>query len=135
LIIAVAFGLDVSSVRPPGPRRQVNEDWLGTYRDWVIGFGFGAQLGAGVSTYVMVWATWALLISALFVGLPGAGAMGVMFGAGRAVLLLRTRHVETSVDLNRSMSSFATFEPRARMITNVGYTVVLAIGAGFGLGS
>src|SRR5690348_2261008 len=34
--------------RLPGPRRQVNEQWLDTYRSWVYGGGFGAQLGIGV---------------------------------------------------------------------------------------
>src|ERR1700674_3309912 len=32
---AHAFGL-----RVPGPRRQVNENWLVTYRGWVYGAGF-----------------------------------------------------------------------------------------------
>src|SRR5450631_4176274 len=31
--------------RVPGPRRQVDESWLVTYRGWVYGAGFGVQLG------------------------------------------------------------------------------------------
>ena len=31
--------------RLPGPRRQVNEEWLTRYRGWVYGAGFGVQLG------------------------------------------------------------------------------------------
>ena len=36
----------------PSIKRQVNEDWLGRYRGWVYGFGFGAQLGFGLVTVV-----------------------------------------------------------------------------------
>src|SRR5438270_10674646 len=36
----------------PGPGRQVNERWLDRYRSWVYGLGFGAQLGAGITTVV-----------------------------------------------------------------------------------
>ena len=35
--------------RLPSWRRQVNEDWLVGYRPWVVGGGFGLQLGAGVA--------------------------------------------------------------------------------------
>src|SRR5947208_4624703 len=42
---AVLAALLDRSGRPiPSWRRQVNEDWLGRYRGWVYGFGFGAQL-------------------------------------------------------------------------------------------
>ena len=38
---------------PPFLCRQVNEAWLSKYRPWVYGGGFGWQIGAGVTTYVM----------------------------------------------------------------------------------
>src|SRR6478736_1103162 len=44
--------------RVPGPRRQVNEDWLATYRGWVYGIGFGTQLGLGFATIVESSLTW-----------------------------------------------------------------------------
>ena len=31
----------------------MNEEWLSKYRPWVYGGGFGWQIGAGVTTYVM----------------------------------------------------------------------------------
>src|SRR5688572_4309873 len=46
-----AAALEVAG-RVPGPRRQVNEDWLQRYRGWVYGFGFGFQLGTGLMTTV-----------------------------------------------------------------------------------
>src|SRR5580704_2792424 len=41
----IAAGLDARADPAPGPRRQVNEEWLHRYRGWVYGLGFGAQLG------------------------------------------------------------------------------------------
>ena len=42
-----------SASHPPFFKRQVNEYWLGRYRAWVYGSGFGWQIGAGVTTYIM----------------------------------------------------------------------------------
>ena len=49
-----AAGLDGRLLGPPIPhhRRQVNEDWLGRYRAWVYGAGFGWQIGTGVARAV-----------------------------------------------------------------------------------
>src|SRR4051812_41927600 len=63
LIGALALGallldLGVFGSLVPGPRRQVNENWLATYRGWVYGAGFGAQLGVGVTTIVTGSLTW-----------------------------------------------------------------------------
>ena len=47
-IVALVFDLGGRAL--PSVQRQVNEDWLVEFRGWVYGFGFGAQLGAGVAT-------------------------------------------------------------------------------------
>ena len=65
-----AFGL-----RVPGPRRQVDENWLVTYRGWVYGAGFGAQLGLAFVTIVTASATWVAFACALFSGVAPAGAV------------------------------------------------------------
>ena len=36
----------------PTRTRQVNENWIQSYRGWVYGGGFGAELGFGVSTII-----------------------------------------------------------------------------------
>ena len=51
---AVAAAWDMSGRPMPG-RRQVNEDWLVSYRSWVYGAGFGLQLGAAVATVLFRW--------------------------------------------------------------------------------
>lgn len=93
--LAVALALDaVPALHVPSPRRQVNEEWLGRYRGWVIGVGFGAQLGLGVTTIVSTAAVYATGAAALLTGSAAAGAVvGAMFGAARAATLLLSRRV------------------------------------------
>jgi hypothetical protein len=80
--------------RVPGPRRQVNEDWLATYRGWVYGAGFGAQLGGAFTTIVSSSLTWSAFACALVAGTPAAGALvGATFGAARALPILTTARV------------------------------------------
>src|SRR4051812_15517882 len=51
LVVAVAFEV-VPTLRLPTIHRQVDEGWLGRYRGWVYGVGYGFQLGLGAVTIV-----------------------------------------------------------------------------------
>lgn len=124
-VIAVAAIFDLARVRPPGPRRQVDEDWLGRYRDWVIGVGFGGQLGMGFVTIVPSWGYWATLLVAALAGLPVALWMGVAFGVGRSLLLLSTRKVGSPGSLAETMRRFASAESAARWTAMAGYVLVI----------
>ncbi len=124
-VIAAAAVLDFVGVRPPGPRRQVDEDWLGRYRDWVVGVGFGGQLGLGFATIVSSWGYWATLVIAALSGLPIALSMGVGFGLGRSLLLLSTRRVGSPGSLTETMRRFVAAEGLARWTTFAGYALVL----------
>lgn len=126
--LAAAVLLDLLKVTPLGPKRQVNEDWLGRYRDWVVGLGFGAQLGAGFTTYVTTWGTWALVVIAAVAGLPGAILVGVSFGLGRCVLLMATGRSTSTVRLAESMRRFVSAESSARWLALAGYSAVVVIG-------
>src|ERR1700687_389140 len=44
-VVGILFAAPGFGKRVPGPRRQVDENWLGAYRGWVYGAGFGVQLG------------------------------------------------------------------------------------------
>ncbi len=78
----------------PGPRRQVDERWLDAFRGWVYGAGFGAQLGAGVTTVVSSAATYAAGLAAFLTGSAGAGAIILgCFGAVRGLTPLIAAHV------------------------------------------
>jgi hypothetical protein len=88
VLAGTALDLRVGGLRLPSIRRQVNEDWLGRYRGWVVGAGFGAQLGVGVATIVTTSAVYATLVAAALAGSVGGGLLvGVAFGAARAVSL------------------------------------------------
>ncbi len=91
--LAGAAGLlDLSPLKPWTPRRQVNENWIGRYRGWVYGAGFGLQLGLGFAVFVMSWGYWAMLGIAFVSGSAAVGALlGAIFGLGRGFLLLLSR--------------------------------------------
>jgi hypothetical protein len=89
-----ALLVDASPLRGqlPTSRRQVNEQWLGRYRGWVYGLGFGAQLGAGVVTIVTTAAIYAAAVAMFASGSALAGAaIGAAFGAFRALSLVPAR--------------------------------------------
>lgn len=126
---------DLAGVPPPGPRRQVNEDWIGSYRGWVYGAAFGAQLGAGAATYVVTWGVWATAVLALLTSSPAAGAMvGVAFGAGRALLPLAAGWIDRPSRLtsfSRTMAAAAAPVARLEAVGLIAVAIaVVAIGAG-----
>ncbi len=97
-VAALAAAWDAGAVRArlPGPRRQVNEQWLHAFRGWVYGGGFGLQLGAGVATVVTTAAVYATLAAALLSASVVAGAaIGGIFGGLRGLALLAGAGIRT----------------------------------------
>ena len=93
-VVAVALELHVGGLRLPTMRRQVNEDWLGAYRGWVYGGGFGVQLGMGVATIVTTASVYLMAGIAVLTGSVAMGAaVGATFGAVRGGTVLATAHV------------------------------------------
>lgn len=93
---AVGVVWELARAVVPGPRRQVDERWLGRYRGWVYGLGFGAQLGSGVVTVVVSTAVYATLAAAFASGRLDAGlAIGATSGALRGATLLGGRRIAT----------------------------------------
>jgi cytochrome c biogenesis protein CcdA len=89
LVVGLLLDLGVGGSRLPSWRRQVDEAWIGRYRGWVVGLGFGAQLGLGVVTIVTSSTTYAVLVLAALGGTPWAGALvGLVFGLVRALPLV-----------------------------------------------
>lgn len=94
VLAALALELLLRGRRAPGPARQVNEDWLEAYREWVYGAGFGLQLGAAVLTQVATAAVWSMLLAAALTGsLPAGALIGAVFGLVRALPVLATHRV------------------------------------------
>jgi hypothetical protein len=99
---ALAVGLVIELTRGgvPGPRRQVNERWLDRYRGWVYGLGFGAQLGAGVTTVVVSSAVYAVWFAALASAHPWTGLLiGAAAGALRGATVLAGARVVSPMRL------------------------------------
>lgn len=89
LALGLALELGVAGLALPTVRRQVPEEWLRSYRGWVYGLGFGAQLGAGVVTIVVSSAIYATFLACALSGSAKAGALlGAAFGAARALTVL-----------------------------------------------
>ena len=83
-------------LRLPTLRRQVDERWIGRYRGWVVGAGFGFQLGLGVATIVTASATWAALAAAAASqSVAGGAVVGLVFGGVRAVPVLLAGRIST----------------------------------------
>lgn len=114
-----------AGVHLPTPHRQVDENWLTTYRGWVYGLGFGAQLGVGVATIVttgLVYLTWA---AALLSGGATTGlAIGATFGAIRGAALLTVARVHTPEQLH------ATHRVLDRLRRAAGHAATLALTVG-----
>jgi hypothetical protein len=99
-IAAIAAMLDGPlrhTVPLPTIRRQVNEDWLTLYRNWVYGVGFGVQLGAGLLTIVTSWLIYAMVTCLLVIGDVRVGLLtGFIFGLVRALPILAGSRVTST---------------------------------------
>jgi hypothetical protein len=127
-VVAIALACDAfgSRIRLPSSRRQVNEDWLTTYRGWVYGIAFGAQLGAGVVTVVTSAAVYATWLLAFLAGSPLAGAaLGAAFGAVRALSLLPARAVTDPPTLLAAGRALDRWEARTRLLAPLTEAVLL----------
>lgn len=98
----------------PSWRRQVDREWIGRYRGWVTGLGFGLQLGLGVVTIITSTTTYAVLAAEVLTGRWWAGALiGVVFGLVRALPLALVRRVHTPQSLHDAFARIDTWGPRA----------------------
>lgn len=125
--------LDLSGVTAPGPKRQVNETWIGAFRGWVYGGAFGLELGVGTLTYVVTWGVYAMYAAAVLTASPLAGALiGALFGLGRASTLLVAGYVDRPSRLtsfNRALSKAGPSVRRGSSVALAGLGVAaLAMG-------
>jgi sulfite exporter TauE/SafE len=108
----VAALSDARGIRPLSWRRQVDETWLGRYRGWVVGGGFGLQLGFGVVTIVSSASIYAAFVLAVLTGSFWGGlAVGLTFGVLRAAPLLTVRRVRDNASLGQLYRRVASLAP------------------------
>ncbi|MFN3216397.1 MAG: hypothetical protein ACE367_07885 [Acidimicrobiales bacterium] len=127
IALGLAADLGLGGLSVPSWHRQVNERWLGTYRGWVVGLGFGFQLGTGVLTIVTtsaVWSTW--LAAALAGSWRNALIIGVAFGIVRGGFILATSGVHQPAQLRALHRRLAASAPAVARLTRA---AVAAAGA------
>ena len=130
LCLAAAIA-DMWSLPLPTVHRQVNEDWMGRYRGWVYGAGFGFQLGLGLATVVTTWGVYLWMAAAALSGSAAAGlAIGATFGLVRAVPLVMVAGVEGPASLHRVHRRFQGARGAARAMTAAGLTVAALFSVG-----
>jgi hypothetical protein len=96
LLAGLLLDLGLGGLRLPTWRRQVDVAWIGRYRGWVVGTGYGAQLGVGVVTIVTSSTTYAVILLAALSGSAPVGALiGGTFGLVRALPLVLMAGVDT----------------------------------------
>jgi sulfite exporter TauE/SafE len=128
MLIAAAALDSAAGGRLPTWRRQVDERWLTTYRGWVYGAGFGAQLGLGVATIVTSAATYATLTAAFLSMSWREGLLiGVVFGAARATPLLLMARVRSADRLYAVTRKVAAGGQRVHRLTIAGQGVLGAV--------
>jgi hypothetical protein len=120
---------DTGVIPLPSSHRQVNEDWLGRYRGWVYGSGFGLQLGAGVATIVTSATVYLTLVAEFLVGSALVGALiGATFGIARAAPLAVRGRARSHQQLIISHSRLLALAPAGRRMAlalTAGAAVVL----------
>jgi sulfite exporter TauE/SafE len=117
--VAAVLATAIDTVgRVPSQRRQVDENWLTTYRDWVIGTGFGVQLGFGAVTIVTSASTYLTWWFELASGSAAAGALiGGCFGLARALPLLGMSGIHDPAALRQRNAAIVTALPVAQRLT------------------
>lgn len=123
-VVAVASDGKLFGFQLPGHDRQVNERWLDLYRSWVYGFGFGWQIGFGLSTYIMTAGIYLLIVAGALGGSLGSGfALGAVFGLIRGMAVFMTSDIKNQ----QSMAEFHRRFEQLRQPVRRGMIGVLAM--------
>lgn len=130
VVLAAAAAAELWRIPVPTYRRQVNERWIGAFRGWVYGLGFGGQLGSGFATYVVTWAVPAWLFTIAWLGdIQMGAALGAIFGLGRTLPLIAAGWIDRPDRLSVFNRSVADLAATAHATGGV-ILIMLAISAG-----
>lgn len=132
-VALIAGVLDLLGPKAPGPARQVNETWIGSFRGWIYGGAFGLELGLGVFTYVVTWGVYATFVAALLTASPLAGALvGTIFGIGRSISVLAAGYVDRPSRLVSFNRMLAKAGPKVRTASSTAFATLglLALAGG-----
>ena len=130
-VVGLAADTGVGRLAVPSMQRQVNEDWLTTYRGWVYGIGFGYQLGLGIATIVTTSTVWLMWVAAFGRGSWLVGlALGALFGLARGALIFATARIQEPAHLRRLFKTIASNAPQVHRtaVMSAGLVAVTAVG-------
>jgi hypothetical protein len=133
--VTIASDLALGGFRLPSHTRQVNEGWLGQYRSWVYGGGFGWQIGVGLATYVTTAAVYLMIGLAALTASPVAAFVVVTgFGLVRGLAVLLGRRLTTPARMLALHRRLEELLPTAQRAIVVVQAAVLAVAAGVAWG-
>ncbi|MBV9485641.1 MAG: hypothetical protein JO246_06240 [Frankiaceae bacterium] len=126
--VTVTSDLEVAGFHLPRIPRQVDENWTGRYRRWVYAAGFGAQIGVGVSTYVMTAGVYLMMVLAALTGRPVVAlAVGTCFGLVRGLAILCGVRLRTPEAIRAFHRRFETAGPVSLQVAVIAQFNVLAV--------
>ena len=137
LLLALVLDIGPGRLRLPTWHRQVEREWLGDYRAWALGLGFGVQLGLGLVTIVTSATTYAAVLAEALSGRWWSGMLiGAAFGLVRALPLPLMRGVHDPEQLHSVFALIhrwarpADIVAKASLAVAVVACLVVALGAG-----
>lgn len=128
--VGVASDLRLGGFHLPLIPRQVNEVWVARYRRWVYAVSFGAQIGVGLSTYVMTAAVYLMIVLAALTASPLTGGLvGLGFGVARGLAILLGSRLSTPAAIRRFHERFEGLAPVSRAVAIAAQVAVLGYAA------
>jgi hypothetical protein len=116
-LVTATSDLGLAGFRLPGTVRQVNEVWLGRYRAWVYGSGFGWQVGVGLATFLMTAGVYLVIVLAALTASPVAAlAICGLFGLVRGLAILLGARIRTPEEL---VAFHRTFDRAGEVVRGV----------------
>jgi lipid-binding SYLF domain-containing protein len=107
----------------------VNQSWLHSFRGWVYGLAFGAQLGVGVATVVVTAGVYVTLVAeAVAPTITAGAAIGVAFGAVRGASVAAAARIDSPASLALFHRRFARLERPAWMLAAAAQGLVVVAG-------
>ena len=115
----------------PSRTRQVDENWIQTYRGWVYGGGWGAELGFGISTIITTALVHLLVVTMVFAGsFPIALMLGTTFGVVRGATVLAAAGVDSPERLRTFHQRLDAMRQRSQQGVVASLIVATALGLG-----
>ncbi len=130
--LAFFFEVTRSERLLPTRTRQVDENWIQTYRGWVYGGGWGAELGFGISTIITTALVHLLVVAMVLSSSPAiAVALGALFGFVRGATILGAARVDTPERLRELHRRLEDLRDRSRsgVLAALVLSMVIGIGA------